>query len=64
MSLHQERLAVLAETEARLLAELFELNALRNRLRKAELSVENHERLEVEIEFAGRNSISRPSRFS
>jgi hypothetical protein len=64
MSFHQERLAVLAATEARLLAELFELNRLRDRLRKAQLSVGNYEGLDVEIEFAGRKSISRSSRFS
>ncbi len=51
MSFHQERLAVLAATEARLLAELFELNRLRDRLRKAQLSVGNHEGPDVEIEF-------------
>jgi hypothetical protein len=64
MSFNQDRLAVLAATEARLLAELFELNRLRDRLRKAQLSVGNHEQLDVEIEFADRKSISRSSRFS
>jgi hypothetical protein len=64
MSLHQERLAVLATTEARLHAELFELNRLRDRLRQAQLFVGNHEGLDVENEFAGHKSISRSSRFS
>ena len=64
MSFHQERLAVLAATEARLLAELFELNRLRDRLRKAQLSVGNHEGPDVEIESADRKSISRSSRLS
>jgi hypothetical protein len=38
MSIHNERLAAMAASKAHLIAELFELNQLRDRFRKAQLS--------------------------
>jgi hypothetical protein len=64
MSFHQERLAAIAAAKASLLAELSELNRLRDRCRKAQFSVGNQQGPDVEIEVAGREPTGRPSRLS